>query len=355
MRSLPARLEHAATRLLFQLPPAVLVALSGGRPVVVDGNTLHPEMQFLIRGRELIGGRPLHEGTPDEARHRMLAEAIRYADDPIALVVRDFEIPGPAGQISVRHYSPLEPAGPRPLLVFFHGGAFVVGDLDSHDEPCRVLCHEANVNVLAVMYRRAPENPFPAAIDDAFAAFRWAKEHASELSADPSRIGVGGDSAGGNLSAVVSQLGREAGVSPAFQLLVYPAVDRTTRYPSLELFQRGFFLTAEDIAWADSSYMGTRTELRADPRISPLRATSLANLCPAATFTAGFDPLRDEGEAYAEALSRAGVPSTVRRFSGLIHGFFNMGGVSPAARAAVVEIALALRELAWSGRSRTPA
>ena len=349
------RLELAVTRLLFRLPKAMLVALSGRRPVVIDGLTLDPEMQFLIAAREFRGGRPLHEGTPPEARMRMRDEAVRYSLPPLSLHVRDFEIPGPGGSLRARHYAPLEGGANAPLLVFFHGGAFVTGDLDSHDEPCRILCHEGASHVLAIDYRLAPEHPFPAAIDDAFAALSWALAHAAELGADPRRVGVGGDSAGGNLAAAVAQLGRDGGTPPAFQLLIYPATDRIGEHPSLASLADGFFLTSKDIAWGDDCYVGTAKELRRDPRISPLLAKDLSGLCRAMTFTAGFDPLRDEGEAYAEALARAGCESSHRRFPGMIHGFLNMGGVSPAARAAVLDIALALRDLARADRAREAA
>jgi acetyl esterase len=312
----------------------------------VDEQTLHPEMQFLLAARDLRGGRPLHEGTPPEARKRMRDEAVRYSLPPLPLSVRDFEIPGAAGPLRVRHYAPQrETGGALPLLVFLHGGAFVTGDLDSHDEPCRILCDTGRAQVLAIDYRLAPEHPFPAAIDDAFAAFRWALAHAAELGADPKSVGIGGDSAGGNLAAVVAQLGRDAGTPPAFQLLIYPAVDRVGDHASLTKLADGFFLTSTDIAWGDDCYVGSDKTLRRDPRISPLLAKDLSGLCPAMTFTAGFDPLRDEGEAYAQALARAGCESSFRRFPGMIHGFLNMGGVSPAARAAVRDIALGLRDL----------
>jgi acetyl esterase len=232
-----------------------------------------------------------------------------------------------------------------PLLVYFHGGGFVTGDLDTHDAPCRILCRHAGIQVLAVDYRLAPEHPFPAAIDDARAAFRWARAQAESLGADPHRVCVGGDSAGGNLSTVIARMAAiEAEPQPFLQLLIYPPVDRVTSRPSLTLFREGLLLTGEDMDWYNLQYVGDEQTLLADPRVSPLLAPVPPGLCPALIFTAAFDPLRDEGEAYAAALQAAGVPTNWQRIEGQVHGFVNMVDVSPAARRAVVDIARALRE-----------
>jgi acetyl esterase len=231
------------------------------------------------------------------------------------------------------------------LLVFFHGGGFVFGDLDTHDAPCRMLCRHGSMHVLAIDYRLAPEHPFPAAVEDARAALRWAFAHAAELGADPTRIAVGGDSAGANLAAVTAHLAaRDGGPAPTCQMLIYPAVDRTRPYASLALFAEGFLLTRASIAWFHEQYVGARAPLT-DPRHAPLHAASFEGLAPALVVTAGFDPLRDEGEAYAAALAAAGVPTLVRRFDALTHGFFSMVGVSTDCRLAVVEIAGATRAL----------
>jgi acetyl esterase len=251
-----------------------------------------------------------------------------------------------------RHYAPERGDG-APLLVFLHGGGFVFGDLDTHDAPCRVLARHGGMHVLAVEYRLAPEHPFPAAVDDARAALRWAHEHASELGADPARVGIGGDSAGANLSAAVTLLAtHDGGPAPACQMLVYPAVDRTRPYPSIELFADGFFLTRASIEWFHRQYSGKPGIHDRDPRLGPLHAETLAGLPPALVVTAGFDPLRDEGEAYAAALQAAGTTTVLRRFDSLIHGFFNMVGVSPACRDAVIEIAGATRALFAIGAAR---
>jgi len=207
-----------------------------------------------------------------------------------------------------------------------------------------MLCRHAGLHVLAVDYRLAPEHPFPAALEDASAAFAWARAHAHELGADPARIAVGGDSAGGNLAAALSQLAvREGTPTPALQLLLYPPVDRTVDRASLGDFAQGFVLTRDDIVWFHGHYAGTFDST--DPRISPLLCRELSGLPPALVITAGFDPLRDEGEAYAAALEAAGAPVTLRRFDGLVHGFASMTALSPACRAAMVEIASMLRHM----------
>jgi acetyl esterase/lipase len=280
-------------------------------------------------------------------------EATRYEGERIQVrSVRDLTIPGAAGSLRARHYAP-DAAAPAPLMVFYHGGGFVTGDLDSHDAPCRLLCREGGLHVLAIDYRLAPEHPFPAGVEDAVAAFRWARAHASELSADPENVGVGGDSAGGNLSAVVSQLtAQDGGPQPAFQLLIYPVIEPQGERPSRSLFANGFFLTKDDMTWFDEHYFGSKGANQSDPRGSPILARDLSGLCPALVFTAGFDPLRDEGEAYAAALESAGTPVTLRRLEGFIHGFINMIGVSPVCRAALADIARSVGALAATKTSK---
>jgi acetyl esterase len=260
--------------------------------------------------------------------------------------VHELEIEGAAGPLRARHYQPPNVSGSQKpsLLVFFHGGGFVIGDLDTHDEACRMLCRYAGVQVLSVDYRLAPEHPFPAAVDDALAAFRWAAAHASELGADAERVAVGGDSAGGNLSAVTAQLAaRDGGPAPALQLLIYPAVDLTTaRAASGRLFAEGFYLTENDRQWAARHYFSGSERDATDPRASPALADDLSGLAPAVVITGGFDPLRDEGEAYAEALRKAGTRVVLDRAPELIHGFINMTMV-PAARDASLRLAGILR------------
>jgi acetyl esterase len=231
-----------------------------------------------------------------------------------------------------------EPSG---LLVFLHGGGWVIGSRASYDRGARFLAEYSGVRVLSVEYRRAPEHPFPAPVEDALAAFDHAVEHAAELGADPARIAVGGDSAGGNLSAVVAQLAaKRGGPSPAFQLLLYPATDFTRRQPSRDLFREGFLLTQDDITWFSDHYTGSAD--RSDPRLSPLLGEIPPELAPAYVATAGFDPLRDEGELYAEAMKQAGVQVTVSRHRDLIHGYFSFAGLGSRFRTAALEAAVVL-------------
>lgn len=345
------RIEHRVARTLMRLPPALLVRLSGRPQVVWQGLTLHPEVQLLLTLRKLLGGVPLSALPPEEGRRRLRREAQVHAGETIEVdAVRELVLDTVHGPLKARHYAPMkgseQGSQPRPLLVFFHGGGFVMGDLETHDPACRLLCRHAELHVVSVDYRLAPEHPFPAALEDARAAFTWAREHAREVGADPARIAVGGDSAGANLAAVLSQLAvREGSPAPAVQLLLYPAVDRTVDRESMEHFAEGYFLTREDITSFYRHYTRGVDADSSDPRISPLLCRELSGLPPALVITAGFDPLRDEGEAYAAALNAAATPATLRRFDGLVHGFANMIGVSQACRAAMVEIASMLRHM----------
>jgi acetyl esterase len=248
----------------------------------------------------------------------------------------------PVGDRPGRLYTPTgSPADPTGLLVFFHGGGFMYGDLDSHDAPCRFLAERAGVRVLAIDYRLAPEHPFPAAYDDAVAAYRWAVENAATLGVDPNRIAVGGDSAGGNLAAGVALDAAREGLPLAFQLLVYPATDATRQTRSFELFGSGFYLTRGFMDLANETYLPNEAD-RKDPRASPLHDEVPGGLAPAYIATAGFDPLRDEGEAYARKLCDAGVRVEMHRFPDQIHGFFNVLGPGRRSRAAMAEIAVKL-------------
>ena len=315
------------------------------KPVRVDGLTLDPEIQLLLFLRKLRGGGTLRAETPKIARARMRREILGIPGETIALgAVRDFTIPGPNGPMPVRHYAPDARGDSHPLIVYFHGGGYVAGDLDTHDQFCRMLCQHSAANVLAVDYRLAPENPFPAAVDDAYAAFKWAAAHTAELGSNPAKIAVAGDSAGGNLSAVVSSLAaREGGPAPVLQVLIYPTADRSFDRESVGLFSQGFILEQADMRWYDEQYFGKSPASKKDPRLSPIYADNLGSVAPALVFTAGFDPLRDEGEAYAAALKAAGTRVELRRFDGFVHGFINMVNVSPVSRAAVIEMATETR------------
>ncbi len=306
----------------------------------IDGDTLAPEVQLSLALLERRGEPPPEALSPEEARQVRRRLAAVYSGKPSEVgVVHDLLIDG-AITLRVRHYAPSEPGGPRPLLVYYHGGGFTYGDLDTHDEVCRILCRHAGAHVLAVDYRLAPEHLFPAAVEDARAALGWAYANASQLGADPRRIGVAGDSAGGNLAAVVAQLAaRDGGPAPVLQLLIYPVTDFTTRRRSRELYGEGFLLTNAEMDWFETNYLGAAGAEASDPRASPLLAADLSGLAPAFIVTASFDPLRDEGEDYASALSNAGTPTLLRRFPGFIHAFIGATGVSRSCHDALVEIA----------------
>jgi cation diffusion facilitator CzcD-associated flavoprotein CzcO/acetyl esterase/lipase len=333
-----SRLESLAGRALTHLPARLLAP----RPVVRDGLTLEPEVQAILAVREVTGSLPLTGTSIVASRERLRRDAVTGAGTPVKVGrVTELDLPG---TLRARHYAP-EGGDGAPLVVFYHGGGFVLGDLESHDAPCRLLCHEACAHVLSIDYRLAPEHRHPAAVEDAVAAYRWARENAEHLGADPSRIAVAGDSAGGNLAAVVAQECRRQGLPrPALQVLVYPATDRTRSYPSTETFGRGFMLEASDMDWFAKQYRGERfgvPDVTADPGLE----RDLTGLAPALVVTAGFDPLRDEGEDYARRLSAAGVPTELVRFDGHVHGFLHMLGVSRAARRAVESIARDTRRL----------
>jgi acetyl esterase len=256
--------------------------------------------------------------------------------------VEDRTIPGPAGDIPVRIYTPAEASGELPALVWYHGGGWVIGTLDSADYACRMLTNASGCKVISVDYRLAPEHKFPAAVDDALAAHAWVSENGGEFGVDARRVAVGGDSAGGNLAAVVAQLTRDAGRKPAFQALVYPVTDYGVDTQSYQENGEGYLLTRDSMEWFYDHYVNDPAEAD-DPRLSPLRAEDLAGLPPALIITAEFDPLRDEGEAYASRLKEAGVPVTQRRYGGQIHGFFANPGIDDG-REAVIEVGAALRQ-----------
>jgi acetyl esterase len=341
--SLRDRARCLAMRAMAHLPDRVKIMLSSSPPVIVDGQQLDPQLQLLrslSRRRKVLG---LVEPTvaAGRARYRRETRAFRGPITKVA-AVRDLQIEGTSGPLRARHYAPPDGAA-APLTVYFHGGGFVIGDLDTHDEPCRMLCRYAGVHVLSVDYRLAPEHPFPAGLEDAAAAFAWAQGNAATLGADPARVSIGGDSAGASLSAVVSHLtSREK--PPLAQLLIYPPTDGTTPRRSYELFGDGYFLSTKD-RMAFSRHYVQEVPQKGDARLSPLLASDLSNLPPALVITAGFDILRDEGDAYAQALASAGTITRTRRYPSLGHGFIHMTGICPAARRAVVDIAREWRAL----------
>ncbi len=330
-------LELATLRGTMALPEGVQRRL-GGRPIIRDGQTLAADVQLMLRLQKLareVGAEtlPIPEGRAAVLHHSGMTGGAQ----PVG-AVRDL----PVGDLPGRLYVPSDVATPGPLLVFFHGGGWIYGDLDSHDAPCRFLAERSGVRVLAVDYRLAPEHPFPAAYDDALAAYRWVVANADSIGADPARLAVGGDSAGGNLAATTAIAAAREGLPLAFQLLVYPGTDFTAETGSRQTFSEGFYLTKAFMDLASDTYLPAGTPLD-DPRASPLHDDLPAGLAAAYVATAGFDPLRDEGEAYARKLSAAGVPMELKRFPDQIHGFFNIVGVGRSSRAAVGEIAAKLK------------
>ena len=345
------RIQQRLAQALAGLPGGLQVRLSGKAPVQLDGDTLAPDIQLMLSLMERRGVPPLETLSAVQARTMRRRLAAIFGGTPVTVgAVRDIELdPAESGgpvALRARHYVPAEPGGPHPLLVFFHGGGFLYGDLDTHDAVCRALCRHGGAQVLAVDYRLAPEHRFPAAVEDARAGLRWALQNAGRLGADPARVGVGGDSAGGNLAAVTALLAaRDDGPPPAIQLLIYPATDSTTGRRSRELFGEGFLLTRAQMDWFEDNYLGEEHAHTRDPRASPLLADDLSGLAPALVVTAAFDPLRDEGEDYAKALLAAGTPATLRRFPGMTHAFVSFAGVSRACRDALIEIAGAMRAM----------
>ena len=304
---------------------------------------LDPQAKKLLDQLVALGRPPVSTLTPTEARQSLKALTTAMAGPPIALQnVEDRTIPGPGGAIPVRIYTP-EGQAPFPGLVFFHGGGWVVGDLDTHDGPCRQLAHKAGCVVVSVAYRLAPEHKFPAAVDDGYAATQWVATHAAQLGIDPQRIAVGGDSAGGNLAAVIAQMAHTPeGPTLVLQLLVYPAVDGTLSFPSIQENGQGYLLTQDSIHYYYNHYVPAGTD-RQHVLLSPIYAASFQGLPPAHIITAEFDPLRDEGEAYAAQLQAAGVPVTWTRYDGMIHAFFSLDGVLDQGKKAIDEAATVLR------------
>ena len=303
---------------------------------------LDPALKALLDSLDPSAETPVEEMTPEDARAVWKEEMLAAAGAPLPVgSVSELAAPGPGGPLPIRLYRPAGAgAEPLPVLVYYHGGGWIRGDLDTHDEVCRYLCHHGGVMVASVAYRLAPEHRFPEPLEDCFAATRWVAESAAGLGADPARLAVGGDSAGGNFACSVTLMARErGGPEIAFQLLIYPATDLAGDTESSRLYSRGYLLNS--MPFYVASYMGSGD--RADPLASPLRAQDLSGLPPAFVATAGFDPLRDEGEAYAERLREAGVPVTLRRYEDMIHGFVSITGVIPGAAAGLRESAAALR------------
>lgn len=348
------RLEIAAARAIAALPPRVKRRIAG-KPVRRDGLELDLEMQVLLKLEERNPRPPLSSAGPAEARES-LRHAVRVVEGAASEIadIRQTTIAGAEGTLAARLYMPgdgWEGAG-RALIVYYHGGGWVAGDLDTHDLPCRLLAKASGARVLSVDYRLAPEHRFPAAVDDALAAFRDAVDRAEELGVEPDRIAVAGDSAGAHLAAVTArQAVEDAGAAPAFQLLIYPVTDLVEVSASRRTFAEGFILTKENMDWYEEQFLPPDGDRR-DPSVSPLLGTVHPATAPALVVTAGFDPLRDEGEAYARKLREAGVRTMTRRHEGYVHGFIHALIFGPGPREAIAEMGGVLR--AALAAERTP-
>jgi acetyl esterase len=313
-------------------------------PVVLD-----PDAAAVYKAFQDAGRPPYETLTPPEARaYYQAARPVTNPEPPELARVEPLSIPAPHGTIPARIYTPKQPRkanGLAPCLVFFHGGGWVIGDLESHDVVCRKLADEGELIVISVDYRLAPEHKFPAAVDDAILAATWIADNAAKLGIDPARLSVGGDSAGGNLAAVVALAARDGnGASIAGQVLIYPATDFAMTHPSHSEAETSILLTHTVIKWFRDHYLNGTADVH-DWRASPARANTLIGLPPAYVLTAGADPLRDEGDEYAERLKQAGVPVTYRHFPGQFHGFFTMGKLLQQANVAASEIGAWLKAL----------
>jgi acetyl esterase len=306
--------------------------------LITRNERLHPEVRALLEMMDAQGGPPLETQDPIEARNSRIDAMKMLGGEPVPLGrVEDASVPGPGGEIPLRIYA-AEEAGILPGLIYFHGGGWVFGNLDTHDALCRALAKESGAVVISVDYRLSPESRFPAAVEDSYAATLWVAANAERLGIDPTRITVGGDSAGGNLATVVAMRCRDSkGPALARQLLLYPVTNLSSfDTGSHQELAEGYFLTRSAMQWFTGYYLASNDQSR-DPEASPLLAQNLNGLPPALVITAEFDPLRDEGEAYGERLEQAGVPVTMKRYPGMIHGFISMLGVLSGGREAVHE------------------
>jgi acetyl esterase len=318
---------------------------------------LDPQLKAYADQLAALGTPPRHTLTPETVRMAMAAELAMQADKTTPKPVANVEsrtIPGPAGEIPIRIYTP-QGDGPFPVVVYFHGGGWVLGNLETNDGICRAVANGAACVVVAVDYRLAPEHKFPAAPEDCYAATLWAARHIEEINGDRARLAVAGDSAGGNLAAVVALMARDrGGPSLAFQMLVYPITDLRMTSASYEENAHAPMLTRDDMIWFREHYIRDARDVM-NPLASPLLVEDLSGLPPALIVTAGYDPLRDEGEQYGERLQDAGTPVMVRRYDDLAHGFLRLDLIVDRAREANAETIAALRTaLAASAVDRLP-
>jgi acetyl esterase/lipase len=310
----------------------------------VKSGTIEPKVMALLQEMQQQGTPPIQSMEPPEARRTRNPTLQRLNGPPETIAkVEDLNIPGPGGDLPIRIYTP-EGKGPFPVLVFFHGGGYVIGNLDTHDSPCRVLANKTSCIVASVDYRLAPEHKFPAAVDDAYAASCWVADNAGFIGADSNRIAVAGDSAGGNLAAVVCMMAQTKGHPDLkYQILIYPITDLSNvDTESYHKHAVGYMLTREGMIYYRDHYLGSTDDSK-NPYASPLLADNVSGLPPALIIAAEFDVLKDEGKAYADRLEKAGVPVKYSLYNDMIHAFFNLGSVTGRTRDAIDETALALR------------
>jgi acetyl esterase len=340
-RSILGQTMRKALRAAVRTPEPLSPALFGPPPTNDRGGVLDAQTHRLLVTMRRTGAPRIEELPPPQARqaYRRASQLFDYVEAPCA-AVEDRRIPGPGGDIDLRVYRPhgLSTTRRSPAVVFYHGGGFVIGCLATYEGFCRTFAALTSSTVISVHYRLSPEHPFPCAVHDAVAAFAAVVERAGELGVDPARIAVAGDSAGATLATVVcQQQALTSGPAPLHQLLIYPRTDQTRRYPSQDHFAEGYYLTGPAMDWFARCYL--RDADHGDPRISPLLFDALDTVAAATVVTAGFDPLRDEGEAYAAKLNQAGRLHREHRFDALIHGFVSMGGLIDAAHKAIATMA----------------
>jgi acetyl esterase len=335
--------QRMMVRKLLSLPIPMLRLMAGGGVIYQGGRTLDPRLQYLAS--QSRSAPPMTVMTPEEARRASaMGLAVTGGDLELGVRIETLVIPGPGGDISARVYRSENQDPQAPLMVFAHFGGGVIGDLETCQAFCSILAKTARGPVLSVAYRLAPEHRFPAGLEDVLAVYRWAKDNAARFGAPLAQVAIGGDSMGGNFAAVICQELKKAGEpQPVLQLLIYPWVDVVCESASMTTYGDAFPLTRATLDWFAGHYMGPG-DSPADPRLSPLRAKDLAGLAPAIVVTAGFDPLLDQGEAYARRLKEAGVPIAYRCYDGLAHAFTAFTGAVPSADTACREIAGLVRE-----------
>ena len=338
-----ASTQRFVVRTLLSLPAPLLRLLAGGGVVYRGGRTLDPRLQFLAAGA--ARGPSMTTMSPEQAR-RASAQGLAPLSGPPEPGVRaePVSIPSGAEALPARLYRPEDQDPAAPLMVFAHFGGGVIGDLETCDAFCGILARIARCPVLSVDYRLAPEHRFPAGLEDVLAAYRWGRDNAARFGAPDGRAAIGGDSMGGNFAAIVAQeLKRQGEAQPDLQLLIYPCTDVASETASMTTYAESFPLSRATMDWFMGHYMGPDAD-PADPRLSPIRSADLSGLAPAVVITAGFDPLVDQGEAYAKRLKDAGVPTVYRCYDSLAHGFTAFTGAIPCADVACREIAGLVRE-----------